>query len=271
MNSALGQVHESAGGVCERQVVASGRERRVERESPAAGDDRSLRLAVEERQIAQIVEGVRGLAVEHARQLVSASCVFVKTERLHHGAQGVVKRGRRRSEVDGAVGVPQRELRQPPVAPDACEAVVPGRVARVELHRGVVVSISGVQDATCSISLSDRTMCGGGWRLGQPEQIRREILIPALQGLLDGRLRDWLCARAQMAQLGHVVRQVGGGGFRLRRHLTCRGRKRRPPYGVGAGGAAAQERRRNNRQTLSQRDAHRLQSSWPMRAFRRTM
>ena len=112
-NSLASEIAAADRRVDQRQVVVGRVDRRINRQRRATLGNREVRLALDKREVAQIVERIPGLRIEKDRRSIRAAGIVSQTEGVKNGAQGVPRRRRCRRVVDGAMRVGQSELWQP--------------------------------------------------------------------------------------------------------------------------------------------------------------
>ena len=113
----------------ERQVVTRSRQIRLKFQCAAARVNRLRRVAVQHPAVAKVIQGVRGLGIEFDGALVLGTRALAAGQRLQHRAERVVRDGRRRRVIHGAVRVAKTEVRQAGIAPQARKGVMRAGVA----------------------------------------------------------------------------------------------------------------------------------------------
>ncbi len=218
------EIHTARCGICERDVVVCGRERRLLRERRRARLNGLVHSTLEKREIAKVVQRISSIRVEPAGQLVRRPCVRVAPERLHDGAERVLRGCGMRSVERRPMRVSEPELREAPVPPYAREAFVCGRIARIQRDGAVEVPIGRVEHAAPAIKFCQFPMPFGSWRNLDQRGRRRQLRVAGLKGRDLRPRRVGLGIGAEIPNLPYELRQRAGAGVGRTRHLGVRWR-----------------------------------------------
>ena len=157
---------------------------------PAALGRRPGVVAVEKRQITEVAPRVRRVRIERDGLLVLTPRVHAVPRGGQEGAPGVVGGRRGRSVEHRTRGVGGAERGKPPVAPDAREAFVRGRIGAIDLRRAEVVVVGHIENSQPAITVGHGTVRLRRRRHRQPQQRRGQARDPGFRSSAAGSTPD---------------------------------------------------------------------------------
>ena len=161
-------------GIRQREIRLRRGHRGIERQRARARRLRAGPVAILQREITEVIQREPGLRVESQRKLEGLPGLLPLAQRFENGAERVVRTGRVRLAIDGAVRITQRQLRAAPIAPQPRQPFPRPAIALVEPQRQPPVFVGVIRDAGLAVRVGEQMVTAGRGVHPQPENRTRD-------------------------------------------------------------------------------------------------